>query len=75
MENTGDLQKEMAALEQLLSPKLKDNLTQAYKAYLVLEEKEDADAEEALERCNAVFYQNEQEINDALKGYASTMVL
>jgi hypothetical protein len=76
VENTGDLRKEMAALEQILSVKLKDNLTRAYKAYLVLEEKEDdADAEETLERCDAVFYQNEQEINDVLKKYASTVVL
>ena len=76
VENTGDLRKEMAALEQILSVKLKDNLTRAYKAYLVLEEKEDdADAEETLERCDAVFYQNEQEINEILKEYASTIVL
>ena len=76
VENTGDLRKEMAALEQILSSKLKNNLAKAHKAYLVLEEKEDdTDAKEILERCDAVFYQNEQEINEILKEYASTIVL
>ena len=41
VENTGDLQKEMSALEKILPPKLKNNLQMAYEAYLVLEEKEE----------------------------------
>ena len=75
-ENTGDLQKEMSALEQILSEKLNSNLKRAYKAYLVLEEKEgDEKAEETLEQCDDVFYENEEEINQALKEYASKVEL
>ena len=74
VENTGDLQKEMSALEQILSEKLNSNLKRAYKAYLVLGEKEgDEKAEETLEQCDDVFYENEEEINQALKEYASKL--
>ena len=76
VENTGDLQKEMSALEQILSEKLNSNLKRAYKAYLVLEEKEgDEKAEETLEQCDDVFYENEEEINHALEEYASKIEL
>ena len=76
VENTGDLQKEMSALEQILSEKLNANLTRAYKAYLVLEEKEDDEkAEEILEQCDDVFYENEEQINHALEKYASKLEL
>ena len=52
VENIGDLQKEMSVLETILSEKLKQNLQQAYQAYLVLEEKEDDEkAEETMEQC------------------------
>jgi len=68
--NTGDLEKEMSALEQILSAKLKSNLKKAYKAYLVLEEKEnDEKAEESLENCDDIFYDNEKEINAILESY------
>ena len=76
VENTGDLQKEMSALEQILSEKLNSNLKRAYKAYLVLEEKEgDEKAEETLEQCDDVFYENEEEINHTLKEYAMKIEL
>lgn len=76
VENTGDLQKEMMALETVLSPKLKDNLKKAYEAYLILEDNEgDEQAEEALEQCNDVFYENEEEINRTLKEYADNVKL
>ena len=76
VENTGDLQKEMSALEQILSEKLNSNLKRAYKAYLVLEEKEgDEKAEETLEQCDDVFYENEEQINHALEEYASKLEL
>ncbi len=74
IENTGDLQKEMSALEQILSEKLNSNLKRAYKAYkayLTSEEK----AEEILEQCDDVFYENEEEINHLLKEYASKIEL
>ena len=72
VENTGDLQKEMSALEKILSPKLNNNLQKAYEAYLVLEEnEEDEKAEGVLEQCDDVFYENEEEINRLLKEYAT----
>ena len=76
VENVGDVQKEMSALETILSPKLNANLKKAYKAYLVLEEKEeDEKAEEMLEQCDDVFYEHEEEINCALKEYAAKIDL
>ncbi len=76
VDNTGDLENEMSVLEQILSAKLKDNLRKAYKAYLILEEKEDdEDAEETLEQCDDIFYENEEEINQALEEYASKIEL
>ena len=75
-ENTGDLQKELSALETILSAKLKANLKKAFKAYLVLEEKEDDEkAEEILQQCDDVFYENEEEINIKLGEYASKIEL
>ena len=66
----------MSALETILSAKLKANLEKAYKAYLVLEENEDDEqAEETLEQCDDVFYENEEEINRALEEYASKIEL
>lgn len=76
VDNTGDLKKEMSALKQILSTKLKDNLDKAYQAYLVLEENEaDEEAEETLGQCDDVFYENEEEINRALEEYASQIEL
>ncbi len=76
VENIGNLEKEMSVLEQILSAKLKENLRKAYQAYLVLEENEDdEDAEEMLEQCDDIFYENEDEINHALEEYASKIEL
>ena len=64
VENTGDLQKEIMVLRNVLSPKLNENLKKAYEAYVILEEKdEDEQAEEALSQCDDVFYENEDEVN------------
>ena len=38
VENTGDLQKEIMVLRNVLSPKLNENLKKAYEAYVILEE-------------------------------------
>ena len=75
VENTGDLAKEMAALSEILSAKMDENLKNAYKAYLILEEKDDEDAEETLEECDDFFYDNEEEINRKLEEYASKIEL
>ena len=74
--NIGDLQKEMSVLESVLSAELKNNLQKAYKAYLVLEEKEDDEkAEEIMEQCDDVFYENEEEINHILEQYSAKIEL
>ena len=75
-QNTGDLPKEMMALERVLSSKLKENLKKAYEAYLILEANEkDEQAEETLDQCDDVFYANEEEINRTLKEYADNIKL
>ena len=76
VENTGDLSKEISALEQILSTELKDNLNKAYKAYMILEKNdEDEEAEETLEQCDDVFYENEEEIKRLLEEYACKIEL
>ena len=76
VENISDLNKEISALEQILSAELKNNLNKAYKAYLILEKKgEDEEAEETLEHCDDVFYENEEEINRLLEEYACKIEL
>jgi len=62
IENTSDLQKEMATLGTILPINLKNNLQLEYKAYLILEGKEDEKAEEIIENCDNVFGENEEEI-------------
>ena len=75
-ENTGDLQKEMSTLSSILSDKLVDNLNRAYKAHLLLEENEDDEkAEDIIEQCDALFFENEEEINCKLEAYADTIQL
>ncbi len=71
VENTGDLQKEMSALEDVLSAELINNLQKAYNAYLILEEKDgDETSEEILKECDGIFFENEEEINRILENYA-----
>ena len=74
--NKGSLSEETAALESVLSAKLKRNLKKAHKAYLALEEDEDDEkAEETLEQCDDVFYENEEDINRILREYAEKLEL
>ena len=76
VENTGDLQKEMTALQTILPLKLKENLKKAYEIYLELEAKEeDEQLEEVLNQCDNLFYENEEELNNILKAYANTVKL
>ena len=71
VENTGDLQKEMSALGDVLSAELTNNLQKAYNAYLILEEKDgDETFEEILKECDCIFFENEEEINRILENYA-----
>lgn len=62
VENTSDLQKVISALTNILPPKLISNFQMVYKAYLTLDEK----AEDILEQCDDVFYENEGNINRLL---------
>ena len=74
VDNVSDLKKEMSALEEILTPLLRENLQKAYEAHLILEEKEDDEiAEEVLEQCDDVFYENEEQINHILQEYANTL--
>ena len=74
VDNVSDLKKEMSVLEEILTPLLRENLQKAYKADLILEEKEDDEkAEEVLEQCDDVFYENEEQINHILQEYANTL--
>ena len=61
----------MNFLVMLTSPEWCAKLEKAYKAYLVLKEKEDEHAVEVLEQCDDVFYENEEEINHILEKYAA----
>jgi len=73
VDNVSDLKKEMSALEEILTPLLRENLQKAYKADLILEEKEDEEVEEILDQCDDVFYENEEQINRILQEYANTL--
>ena len=68
VEQTGDLQAEISILENVLSEELRSNLLTAYDAYQMLADKEsDEEWEAILERCDDVFFKNEEEINRILK--------
>ena len=74
VENVSDLQKEMSALEEILTSLLRENLQIAYKAYQVLEENNnDKESEEILDQCDNVFYENEEQINLILQEYANKL--
>ena len=75
VENIADLQNEISVLETILPVIHRDNLRKAYKAYLVLKEKENEHAEEVLEQCDDVFYENETELNCILEEYAKKIEL
>ena len=76
MENTGDLKKEMAALNMILPIKLKNNLDKAYEVYLLLKEKEgDEKSKEIVEQCDDVIYENEEALNYILREYANKIEL
>ena len=72
--NTNDLQKEMLSLKTILPSQLRETLEKAYEAYLALEEN-DEKAEEILEQCDDLFYENEEVINHILEEYAAKIEL
>ena len=79
IENIGDLKKELSSLEKILSLKMNDNVQRAYKTYLILEDMSDDEDVESfeniIEECDNIFYDNEEEINNILREYASKLEL
>ena len=75
LEGVGDLENEISVLETILPIIHKNNLLKAYKAYLVLKDKEDEREEGLLEQCDEVFYENEMEINRILEEYSKKIEL
>jgi len=70
-ENVADVQKCIFVLCEVLPEKLKINLENAYDAYMRLEKDEtNEEAEGILEECDAVFYDNEQDIIKYLEMYS-----
>ena len=71
VENTGNLQREMAILETALPAKLRENLQNAYNAYRKLTNEESGEQTETmLSQYDDVFYRDEEEINCVLRAYA-----
>lgn len=70
VDNVSDLKKEMQVLESILPKSHKDNLKKAYEAYLILEKKDDEDAEIISEECDEFFFEHEMDINTILCDYA-----
>ena len=72
VENTGNLQREMAILETALPAKLRENLQNAYDAYRKLTNEEPGEQTETmLSQYDDEFYKGEEEINCILRAYAS----
>ena len=72
VENTGNLQREMAILETALPAKLRENLQNAYNAYRKLTNEESGEQTETmLSQYDDEFYKGEEEINCILRAYAS----
>ena len=76
VENISDLQKEVSVLATILPETLQHNLQIAYQAYLESSEKDlDQSADEIFEKCDNVFFENEEQIDCLLKAYAERIVL
>lgn len=73
IENTGNLQKEMSDLEKILPQVLKENLQEAYHASE--ENIDDKKSEEITEKCDKIFFENEEEINRILEKYSEKIEL
>ena len=75
--NTSDLPQVISVLYIILNGVLKQNLVTAYNAYLEYEgnDNQEDKLDEILDDCDNVFYENESEIEQILKGYAATIDL
>lgn len=69
-ENNGDARKDIDALCTILPDVLTDNIQSAFKAYIELEQDKNIEVnEEILEKCDDVFYENEEMINGILESF------
>lgn len=69
-ENNGDVRKDIENLYTILPGVLTDNIQSAFKAYIELEQDKNIEKnEESLEKCDDVFYENEEMINSILESY------
>lgn len=69
-ENNGDVRKDIETLYTILPGVLTDNIQSAFKAYIELEQDKNIEKnEEILEKCDDVFYENEEMINSILESY------
>ena len=69
-ENNGDVRKDIDALCTILSSVLTENIQTAFKSYVELEQDKNIEAnEEILEKCDDVFYENEEMINGILERF------
>lgn len=72
--NNGEICAEMSALNEILPCVLKVNLNNAYKSHLMLEQDEtNTEAEDALKKCDSVFFENEKLINDILYDFSTRL--
>ncbi len=72
--NNGEIGAEMSALNEILPCVLKVNLNNAYKSHLMLEQDEtNTEAEDALKKCDSVFFENEKLINDILCDFSTRL--
>ena len=68
--NNGDLQKEMAELDKILPPEFRENLKKAYEAST-----DDDSTDGMMERCDAMFFENEALINQIMAACAAQIKL
>ncbi len=75
--NTSDLSQVISTLYTILNGILKQNLVTAYDTYLEYEGNNNQEDKlgEILDECDKVFYENESEFEQILKGYAATIEL
>ena len=68
--NNGDLQKEMAQLEKILPPEFRENLKKAYEA-----DTDDGAPGRIGERCDMMFYENDEVIKQIMEARAAKIKL
>lgn len=73
-ENNSDIHKDIEALNGILPIVLKNNIQKAFNAYIELEHDKNIDKnEEILEKCDDVFFANEEMINEILERYCKEL--